>query len=236
MFAQIDKELVENSSTIIAKAHYDLSSVEYRQSAVVYRNLDPIVNETDNIGFQIWFNINNYIPGEMYNLFSYYNYANLEGWKVDILNDEIIVGLNSATYSFHLLNYSTGGAIALNEETWYCYVLNIDQRNREMSQWIYKRNVDDESDAANLTNTLLRMVYKNSQSIDTFRFEAEGFNSQILGSDMRATNIRVFLDVIPENVHNKVLNQYIIRDDSKFLVFADNATTRLYLPRFPLFE
>jgi hypothetical protein len=236
MFAQIDKELVENSSTIIAKAHYDLSSVQYRQSAVVYRNLDPIVNETDNIGFQIWFNINNYIPGEMYNLFSYYNYATLEGWKVDILNDEIIVGLNSATYSFHLLNYSTGGAIALNEETWYCYVLNIDQRNKEMSQWIYKRNVDDESDAANLTNTLLRMVYKNSQSIDTFRFEAEGFNSQILASDMKATNIRVFLDVIPENVHNKVLNQYIIRDDSKFLVFADNATTRLYLPRFPLFE
>lgn len=236
MFAQIDKELVENSSTIIAKAHYDLSSVQYRQSAVVYRNLDPIVNETDNIGFQIWFNINNYIPGEMYNLFSYYNYTTLEGWKVDILNDEIIVGLNSATYSFHLLNYSTGGAIALNEETWYCYVLNIDQRNKEMSQWIYKRNVDDESDAANLTNTLLRMVYKNSQSIDTFRFEAEGFNSQILASDMKATNIRVFLDVIPENVHNKVLNQYIIRDDSKFLVFADNATTRLYLQSFPLNE
>jgi hypothetical protein len=33
-----------------------------------------------------------------------------------------------------------------------------------------------------------------------------------------------------------MLNQYIVRDDSKYLVFADNATTRLYLPRFPLFE
>ncbi len=64
----------------------------------------------------------------------------------------------------------------------------------------------------------------------------ESINCQILASDMRATNIRLFLETIPEDVHNKVLNQYIIRDDSKYLVFADNATTRLYLPNFPLFE
>jgi hypothetical protein len=236
MFAQIDKELIENSSTIIAKAHYDLSSVTYRNSAVIYRNLDPIVNESDNIGFQIWFNINNYIPGELYNFFSYYNYNLSTGWKIDLVNDEIIVGLNSATYSFNLLGYQSNDAIALNEETWYCYVANIDQRNRKLQQWIYKRNVDDEADAANLPNTLLRRVYKNEQDISTFRFEAEGFNSQILASDMKATNVRVFLDVIPEDVHNKVLNQYIIRDDSKYLVFADNATTRLYLPKFPSYE
>jgi hypothetical protein len=236
MFAQIDKELIENSSTIIAKAHYDLSSVTYRNSAVIYRNLDPIVNESDNIGFQIWFNINNYIPGELYNFFSYYNYNTSTGWKIDLVNDEIIVGLNSATYSFNLLGYQSDDAIGLTEETWYCYVANIDQRNRKLQQWIYKRNVDDEADAANLPNTFLRRVYKNEQDISTFRFEAEGFNSQILASDMKATNVRVFLDVIPEDLHNKVLNQYIIRDDSKFLVFADNATTRLYLPKFPLFE
>lgn len=234
--AQIDKELIENSSTIISKAHYDLSSVPYRGSAVSYLNLDPIVNETDNIGFQIWFNINNYIPGELYNLFSYFNYNTNEGWKIDLINDDIVVGLNSATYSFNLLGYVTNNTIALSEETWYCYVVNIDQRNRNLQQWIYKRNVDDESDAANLTNTILRRVYKNEQPIIPFRFEAEGFNSQILASDMKVTNIRVFLDVIPEDVHNKVLNQYIIRDDSKFLVFADNATTRLYLPKFPLYE
>ena len=236
MLAQIDKELVENSSTIIAKAHYDLSSVTYRNPAVIYRNLDPIINESDNIGFQLWFNINNYIPGELYNFFSYYNYNTSTGWKIDLVNDEIIVGLNSATYSFNLLGYQSNDSIALTEETWYCYVANIDQRNRKLQQWIYKRNVDDEVDAANLPNTLLRRVYRNEQEISTFRFEAEGFNSQILASDMKATNIRVFLDVIPEDVHNKVLNQYIIRDDSKFLVFADNATTRLYLPKFPLFE
>jgi hypothetical protein len=45
--------------------------------------------------------------------------------------------------------------MALEEETWYCYVLNIDQRQRKMEQSIYKRNVDEEEDAANLTSTFL---------------------------------------------------------------------------------
>ena len=53
---------------------------------------------------------------------------------------------------------------------------------------------------------------------------------------MSVTNIRLFIETIPIGQHNKILNQYIIRDDSKYLVFADNATTRLYLPKFPLYE
>jgi hypothetical protein len=236
IIAQIDKELIENSTTIISKSHYDLSSVDYRQPAVVYRNLDPIINETDNIGFQIWFNINNYIPGEIYNFFNYYNETLSQGWKTDLQNDKITVTLNSTSYTFDLMGNDTDGTIALNEETWYCYVLNIDQRNRKIGQWIYKRDVEDEEDAANLSYTILKRLYKNEQDISTFRFEAEGFNSQILASDMKATNIRVFLDVIPEDTHNKILNQYVIREDSKYLVFADNATTRLFLPSFPLFE
>jgi hypothetical protein len=236
IIAQIDKELIENSTTIISKSHYDLSSVDYRQPAVVYRNLDPIINETDNIGFQIWFNINNYIPGEIYNFFNYYNETLSQGWKTDLQNDKITVTLNSTSYTFDLMGNDTDGTIALNEETWYCYVLNIDQRNRKIGQWIYKRDVEDEEDAPNLSYTILKRLYKNEQDISTFRFEAEGFNSQILASDMKATNIRVFLDVIPEDTHNKILNQYVIREDSKYLVFADNATTRLFLPSFPLFE
>ena len=53
---------------------------------------------------------------------------------------------------------------------------------------------------------------------------------------MKLTNVRLFTEIIPKEIHNKLLNQYIIRDDSKYLIFADNATTRLYLPNFPLYE
>ena len=235
--AQIDKELVENSSTIIAKAHYDLSSVNYRSSAVSYKNLDPIFKVSDNIGFQVWFNVNNYIQDEIYNFMSHYDTSTSLGWRAELSNDTITITLNSDTYVFNLTPYTTGAdPIGLEEETWYCYVLNIDQRNRKMDQYIYKRDVDYEEDAPTLPTTLLRKVYQDTQTIVPIEYELLNFNPEILASDMKITNIRMFLDVIPENVHNKILNQYIIRDDSKYLVFADNATTRLYLPKFPLFE
>jgi hypothetical protein len=67
-------------------------------------------------------------------------------------------------------------------------------------------------------------------------FTIENTNPQLLGSDMKVTNIRLFTDIIPESTFDKILNQAIIRDDSKYLVFADNANTRLVLPHFPLFE
>lgn len=234
--AKIDKELIENSSTVISKSYYDLSSVTQQTPGVKYKNLDPILRFSDNIGFQIWFKIGNYITDEVYNFMTYYDTTNEIGWKVNLINDSLRVTLNSTTYTYDLLGQVSTDCVALEEEVWHCYVLNVDQRNRKMEQFIYKRNVDVEDDAPSLSNTLLRVLYKNIQDIEPIQYEMEGQNCTILGSDMGATNIRVFLDVIPEKEHNKILNQYIIRDDSKYLVFADNATTRLYLPNFPLFE
>ena len=234
--AKIDKELIENSSTIVSKSYYDLSSIAPQTPGVRYKNLDPILKFSDNIGFQIWFKIANYITDEVYNFMTYYDSTNQLGWKVNLINDSLRVTLNSTTYTYDLLGHVSTDCVALEEEVWHCYVLNVDQRNRKMEQFIYKRNVDDEDDAPSLTNTLLRGLYKNIQDIEPVQYEMEGQNCTILGSDMGATNIRVFLDVIPEKEHNKILNQYIIRDDSKYLVFADNATTIIYLPNFPLFE
>jgi len=235
--ATIDKELIENSSTIISKAHYDLSTVDYQQVAVKYKNFDPVLSVSDNIGYMLWFNINNYITDEVYNFMNYYDANTNLGWKVNLSNDAIQVILNSDTYNFDLMGSPSTDNIALEEDTWYCYVLNINQRQRNMQQYIYKRNVDDETDAANLSSTILRKVYNNSQSIKPIAYQIEGdATCEILASDMKVTNIRMFTDVIPADQHNKILNQYVIRDDSKYLVFADNATTRLYLPRFPLFE
>jgi hypothetical protein len=62
----------------------------------------------------------------------------------------------------------------------------------------------------------------------------EGVNPNILGSDMKVTNIRLYSDILPVEIHNKILNQYIIGDDSKYLYFGDNATTKLSLPSFKI--
>jgi hypothetical protein len=232
-FASIDKELVENSSTIISKAHYDMSSIAYRAVGVRYQNMDPSVRVADNIAYQIWFNLNNYITDERYNFYYNYDETNQSGYKMELINDKIEVTTNDTTYTFNL--NQTFDCTALNEETWYCYVVNIDQRLRNITQYIYKRNVEDEEDAANIPSTILRRLYKDSQDFTPFEYSNNRY-PEILGSDMKVTNIRLFTEIVPEEYHNKLLNQYVIRDDTKYLVFADNATTRLYLPNFPLFE
>jgi hypothetical protein len=234
--AEIDKELIENSSTIISRANYDMSSVAYRTPAVRYKNLDAQLKVSDNIGFYVWFKLQNYIKDELYNLFHYYDDTNSFGWKADIVNDDIVFTANATEYRYHLKGNPTNDVIALDEDTWYCYALNVDQRNREMTQWIYKRDIYDEDEGAQAPSTILHNVYRGSQTIVPFEYVIEGDYCSILGSDMRLTNVRLFIETIPEGYHNKILNQYIIRDDSKHMVFADNATTRIYLPNFPYNE
>lgn len=234
--AKITKELIENSSTIISKSNYDLASVPFGTAAVNYVNIDPYVRTTSNFGYTIWFSINNYVTDDVYWLFKYYDDANSLGWKSVLSNDRITVTLNDSEYHYDLMGRETGDALALSEDTWYCYVLNVDQRQRTMSQYIYKRSVKDESKASALNSTLLTKVYSGSQDITNFEAMIEDANCQLIAGDMKATNIRLFNDVIPETYHNKILNQIIIGNDSRHLVFADNANARLDLPRFPMNE
>ena len=237
--ATINRELIENSSTIISRSNYDLASVGFGDVAVQYLNLDPLLRVSDNISYYFWFNINNYLLDENYNLFNNYDSNTNQGFKFDLKNDRIDVVLNSATYSFDLMGYQTNDTLALEEEVWYCYTINIDQRQRKLEQWIYKRDCNDESRAGSLISTILRKEYSDSQNMTPFEYSFEystNDSCKLLGSDMKATNIRLFNDVIPESYHNKILNQYIIGDDSKHLIFADNATTRIYLPKFPSYE
>ena len=76
-------------------------------------------------------------------------------------------------------------------------------------------------------------MFTNTQDYTPVDFELVGIDSLIYASDMKVTNIRLFSEVIPVTEHNKILNQYIIADDSKYLVFADNASTKIVLPYFP---
>ena len=240
--AEIVKDLIENSTTIVSKQHYDFSNLLYNGfqvatqsvTAVTYKSIDSRIKVSDNIGFFMWFNLNNYILDETYNFFSNYDSVNNLGWKTNLSNDNIVLNINSDTYTFSFTG-STYSTDDLYENVWYCYVLNIDQRNRKLNQWIYKRNVDvdSEDDAKFLPSTKLEKVYYDSQTFTPVDFELVGIDTKIYASDMKATNIRLFSEIIPVTEHNKILNQYIIADDSKYLVFADNANTKITLPNYP---
>lgn len=247
--AEIVKELIENSTTIVSKQHYDFSGLLFNgftvitQSvpAVIYRSIDTKLFVSDNIGFYTWFNLNNYIQDEVYNIFTNYDEVNNIGWKLNLSNDNVSFKINTDSYTFSFTGM-TNSVEGLYENVWYCYVLNVDQRNRKLDQYIYKRNVeiDSEDEARNLPSTVLELVYSSSQNYTPNEFELIGNlqnstiqDATIYASDMKMTNIRLFSEVIPKSEHNKILNQYIIADDSKYLIFADNANTKLILPYFP---
>jgi hypothetical protein len=234
--AVIEKELIENSDTIISKANYDLSTLNHGEPGVRYKNLNPVMKVSDNIGYYSWFRINNYVTNENYNMMKYYDDSNSLGFMIDIIDDSLKVTLNSDSYNFDLLGSVSTQNIALEEDIWYCLVVNIDQRNRKLNYYVYKRNVSYESDASMLSSNILKKVYEGETNIISVNYELEEDNCSILASDMSITNIRLFSEIIPEETHNKILNQYIIRDDSKHLIFADNATTRIYTQRFPYNE
>ncbi len=235
----IVKELIDNSTTVISKQHYDFSYAlaggvsSNTTIAVKYKNVSARFQVSDNLALCFWFRINNYMPGEAYNFFDYYDTDNNLGYKVNLVDDTVTVDLNNDSYEWTI--DGVAGTDALVEDIWYCYVLNVDQRNRVMNQYIYKRNVelDDEDDAKYLSSTELQTVYADERIIVPVDFELEGVTPQILVSDMQMTNIRMFNSIIPLEEHNLILNQYVVTDDTKYLVFADNANLRLTLPNYP---
>lgn len=240
--SDIIKDLIENSTTIISKQHYDFSSLLYTNfvaltqsvAAVTYTSMNTELGVSDNLSYFMWFNLNNYIADENYNFYDNYDINNNLGWKINLRNDNVSININTDTYTFSFSG-STNSVTDLYENVWYCYLVNLDQRQRNLTQYIYKRDVeyDQEEEARNLSSTRLQLVYQNQQDLAPSEFELIGIDAKIYASDMKMTNIRLFSDIIPQQEQNKILNQYIIGSDSKYLIFADNANIRLVLPNFP---
>ena len=234
--AQINKELIENAEIVISKTNYDLSSVifgpTYGSDAVVYRNAKNDYKVSDNISYMCWFNINNYTSNDIYTLFNYYDDVNSLGFKITVEGNQITTKVNNTDYI--LTMGAEGSSTGLNEEVWYGYILNFDQRQRKISQYVYKRNTEDEDYGSRLSTTVLKKVNSNVLDLVPTEFRLENVQAKLIGCDLKITNLRLFNDVIPENQHSKMLNQTIVRDDSKYLIFADNANQRLVLPSFEI--
>ena len=152
--ARINKELIENSINIISKTNYDFSDITFGATAVSYRNMKTNYKVSDNIGFSCWFNINNYVVNDVYNLFNYYDSDNSLGYRIDLEADLVKFKVNTSEYVLPLGATAGTTADGINENTWYCYLVNVDQRQRKIEHYLYKRNVTLEKDAANLSSTI----------------------------------------------------------------------------------
>lgn len=225
----IEEDNVMNGSDMIIKNVYNLSTVGFGEQAVVYRNMKNIYEKSDNLSFFCWFKIENYIDSENYNLFTYYDDQNNNGIKIDIINDSFNVLVNNTTYSMDVSNILDFiDTIDLFENRWLCYLVNIEQRNEKIYQYLYQR--EDES-----YSNKISLIIKNELPFNSDVIVIDNsVKSSILGSDMYISNLRLFNDIIDEKVHSKTLVTYLVRDDSKYLIFADNCNKKIILPNLPM--
>ena len=226
ILVDIDRELIENSSNIISKTHYDLKSIKYLSTALIYRNFKNVFNIGDNISYTCWFNIKS-ISNDTHNFIDYFDLVNNQGLTINKIANNFLIKLNSTTYTFTLSS-------DLLASIWYGFVLNIDQRSQLISLNICKRNVENESDAGKLNSTKLDLVYSQQIALVPQNIIIDNNSASIIASDMKITNIRMFNDVIPQKVIDKILNQQIIGKDTKYLIFADNANERIITDYLPL--
>ena len=123
----------------------------------------------------------------------------------------------------------------LNDEVWYCVLVNINQRQEKITHYLYKRNVNREIDAGRLNSTKLKLLASetNDYIVNEYELDDNELIMKITGSNMLITNLRIYDDVIPEEQHTKILNQQIVRD-TDHAILADNANKVMILPNFPL--
>lgn len=221
--AKIVKELIENATLILNKYHYDLSVIKSADVAVRYSKPDTYVKKSDNRSYSAWFKIPEYVVNERHNFID--NYKNGEGYKLDLLNNGFHLTFNDKVYTMPITT--------IEDNVWYCYTINIDQRQRKVEQYLYKRNVINENDARKLNKANLKLVESNELDLTIEEFEFDNGNDIVIqGSNMRLTNIRIYNDVVAKESHNKVLNQYIIRD-TDYLILGDNSNKKITLANYP---
>jgi len=220
--AEVVKELIPNASIIINKYNYNLSNISPNDVAVRYSKVDSYVKKSDNRSYSAWFKIPEYVVNESYNFIN--NHDGSKGYKIDLMNGEFTITFNNDTYTM---------PVDIIDNVWYCFTVNINQRQRKIEQFLYKRNVDNENEASRLKTSILRLIKSTSTdfNIGEFEFDDNTHDIVINGSNMNLTNIRIYNDIVEESSHTKILNQNILRD-SDYLILADNSNNKVVLDNY----
>lgn len=224
--ASIEKELIDNASLVISKYHYNMIGITPGEEVVTYKSPDSYVAVSDNRAFSFWFNIPEYVANETYNFLNNYDDDNNLGYKLNLINGKLRFTINQSQYELDVSQ-------KMDDNIWFCWVVNVDQRKRKISQFLYKRDVDNENLAHKLNTSKLRLLEVSNEDYEIQEFEFDNnIEISIKASDMKLTNIRIYNDIVPMKTHNKVLNQNIVRD-ARYIILADNANKQLKLDNFP---
>lgn len=223
---KIVKENIDNADLVVSKNNYSLWTSSY-SDAVIYANSDATLQKGVNRAILSWIKFKAYNKNDIYNLITNYDETKKTGYKINVSGNKLTFTINYNTYSFTLPTLYSG--------VWYNFLLNINQRTSKLELFIYTRNVDTnkQQNAKFLRTSELKTVLYTSIDYTPEEFELNDNSIKIKASNISMTNIRIYDDVVEQDKHNKVLNQYNVIDTDR-VILSDNCNEKVHLIRYPL--
>jgi hypothetical protein len=200
----IEQDLI-NGPNVISRNYYDFTS-RTNDNALVYKKLDNTINECDDRSFMVWFKINKYIPGQVYNMIDNYNTVIKNGYKIDFVDGRFEIIWFGQMFDIDV-------SVALNK--WHSVLVNFNQKEGKLELFLYTRR----DDGLCSTDELV-LISEHETKLVPISFSGDLIMS-VKGSPMSWTNMRIFNEVVTKNRINLILNQYIIKN-TELLVIADN--------------
>jgi len=171
-----------------------------------------------------WSGLSNYKAQKIVlnNLIDGYDDINQLGIRIDLIaNRYISVLQNASEYIFPISS-------SLTDDKWYGIFINMSNRFRQVSAYIWERKWVEDIPSSPRTTELYNIYNKTINSVIPEDRIAEK-NFQVLASNSELTNIRLFTETSEIEKQSNILNQNIVIDSQNALII-DNALPHLRLP------
>lgn len=217
----IDKDL-KNRWTVVSKNYYDLTEGTLDDNALFYGK-ESKLEVNGNMAITGWFSpqFDNNSTKE-YFLFGDVDIAH--GFKIKLSNSVFKVTASGISDNFF-------HGLTFDKNSWYAFVLNINNTFVQMSVSIYKLDPSSNIGIPQDSTNTLDLVYDEVLNLSSQQTWSSTSKFTLRFNDMHMTNIRVFDTPIETEQHSNVLNQYVVRDNNKSIII-DNAIPSLGFQKF----
>jgi hypothetical protein len=218
---------LKNRWTVVSKNYYKLTDIQSPNVAIEYAIESKLASDS-SFAISLWFNpqFETTDTGE-YILFG--DLAAMNGFKLFVSQTSFRVSVAGIDYVFN-------HGLTLQKDTWYGYILNINNEFMQMSSYLYRldqtnnRGTVAPNRPQDASNNLIE-EFGEVKDVGLPIIWTANSNYNIRGNKTYMTNIRVFDRVIEFEQHHNILNQYVVRDNQRALLI-DNAIPSLGYQRF----
>jgi hypothetical protein len=224
---KIEDYELKNRWTVVSKNYYDLTNIETNRMALEY-SVESKLTSNDNLAISLWFNpqFESTDTGE-YILFG--DLAAIGGFKIYVSASRFRISANGNDYIFQHSGL-------LQKDEWYGLVLNINNKFLQVSTSLYRLDSTNNQGTSrgsrpqDGSNNLIK-EYTTVEDVTSQLVWDSNTKYHLRGNNTKMTNIRVFSNVIEQEQHSNILNQYVVRDN-QLSIIIDNAIPSLGYQRF----